>query len=210
MKRKFKNGLSICLGVVLFFAFYPVKMASYIRKKIFVRNAQFSLSLDEVYADTFCNVEDALKIILPNAQNIKEETKALTPEQKKSIAEAADIDFDSDLDKEYKFYIGEADGRIIGYAVEDTVKGKWGPIHYILAMDSEAKVGDVIVLELKERRGRPVKERKFLDQFLGKTKADPIRLRKDIKGISGATISSTGMTNGIRKIVYVFNELYKK
>lgn len=210
MKKKFKNSLSVCLGVILFFAFYPVKLASYIYKKIFISNAEVSLCFDDVYADTFYSAEEALKIILSKAQNVKEETKALTPEQKQSIAAAANINFDSELDKEYKFYTGEADGQIIGYAVEDTVKGKWGPIHYMLALDKEGKVSDVIVLELKERRGRPVKERKFLDQFLGKTKADPIRLKKDIKGVSGATISSTGMSNGVRKIVYVFNELYKK
>ena len=210
MKRKFRNGISICLGLVLFFAFYPVKLASYICKKIFVSAPEVSLCFDDVYADTFYSVEEALKIILSKAQNVKEETKTLSPEQKKSIAAAADIDFDPELDKEYKFYTGESDGQIIGYAVESVVKGKWGPIHYMLALDREGKVSDVIVLELRERRGRPVKERKFLNQFLGKTKADPIKLKKDIKGVSGATISSTGMSNGIRKLVYVFNELYKK
>jgi len=80
----------------------------------------------------------------------------------------------------------------------------------MLALEPDGKVKDAVVLELKERRGRPVKERRFLDQFFGKTIQDPIKLNKDIKGVAGATISSRGMSNGIRKLVYVFNELYKK
>ena len=45
-------------------------------------------------------------------------------------------------------------------------------------------------------------------QFIGKDSEDPIRLRKDIQGITGATISSRGMTDGVRKLIYVFAHFY--
>lgn len=167
-------------------------------------------ALKFVKAEVFCVVSDCLKILLPEAQNVREEIKVLTQEQKSSIAKAAQIEFDPELDKEYKFYIAEKDGKVVGYAVEDRVKGKWGPIDYMLGFDPDGKIKDVIVMELKERRGRPVKERRFLDQFKGKSIQEPIKLNKDIKGVAGATISSRGMSNGIRKLVYIFNELYKK
>ena len=112
--------------------------------------------------------------------------------------------------KNEQIFIAEKDGKVVGYAVEDRVKGKWGPIDYMLGFDPDGKIKDVIVMELKERRGRPVKERRFLDQFKGKSIQEPIKLNKDIKGVAGATISSRGMSNGIRKLVYIFNELYKK
>ena len=188
MAKVFKKTLSV-LAAVFFLGFFALKLAD---------------------AEVFYAVSDCLKIILPEAQNIKEETKVLTAEQKNSIAKAAAIEFDPDLDKEYKFYIGDKDGKVIGYAVEDRVKGKWGAIDYMLGFDPDGKIKDVIVMELKERRGRPVKERRFLDQFKGKSIQEPIKLNKDIKGVAGATISSRGMSNGIRKLVYIFNELYKK
>jgi Na+-translocating ferredoxin:NAD+ oxidoreductase RnfG subunit len=162
----------------------------------------------EVYAVVLATVEEALKTLLPEAKEIKEEIKVLTEEQKKAIEKKAEIKLDPKLDKEFRFFIGSVNGQIVGYAVKDTVKGKWGPIHYMLSLDLNGKIIDAMVLEYKERRGRPIAKRRFLDQFKGKTINDGIRLKRDIRGISGATISSKGMTNGIRKIVYVFNELY--
>lgn len=166
--------------------------------------------VSEVFAEVFYDAQEALEILLPEVKEIKEETRVLTPEQKKIVEEKAEVKLDPTLDKEFNFYIGESDGQILGYVINDTVKGKWGPIHYMLALEPDGKIKDALVLELKERRGRPVKERRFLEQYFGKTITDPIKLNKDIRQISGATISSRGMTNGIRKLVYVFNELYKK
>ena len=117
---------------------------------------------------------------------------------------------DPALDREFHFFIGRDAGRVVGYAVEDTVKGKWGIIRYILSIDPHGRVLDVMVLEYSERRGRPVAKRRFLKQFEGKTIHDKITLRRDIHGVSGATISSSSMTNGIRKLVHVFDELYVK
>ena len=147
---------------------------------------------------------------MPEAQDVKEETKVLIEGQKKSISAKANVEFDPEFDKEYHIYIGQANGQTAGYVFEDTVKGKWGPINYMVAFDADGRIKDVIVLGLKERRGKPIKERKFLGQYVGKSISDPIKLNKDIKGIAGATISSRQMSSGIRKLVYVFNELYKK
>lgn len=210
MAKVFKKGLTVGFTVMFFLVFYPLKLAHYACERLFVKYPKTYAGFQEVFAETFCTVQDAIKILLPEAQDIKEETKILTDTQKQAISKNADVQFNPELDKEYHFYIGQANGQIVGYAVENTVKGKWGPIRYILALDPEGKIKDVLILELKEKRGRPVKERKFLDQFLNMTISDPIRLKKDIKGITGATISSKGMSDGIRKIVYVFNELYKK
>jgi Na+-translocating ferredoxin:NAD+ oxidoreductase RnfG subunit len=78
----------------------------------------------------------------------------------------------------------------------------------MLSLDPAGKIVDVVVLEYKEKRGLPVAKGRFLKQFVGKTMQNKLKLRKDIRGVSGATISSRSMTNGIRKLVYVFNEFY--
>lgn len=210
MAKIFKQGLSVSLGLILFLMFYPLRLAEYFYEKLFIKNSETYIGFAEVFAETFYTVEEALKTLLPQAQEIKEETKILTEEQKKTIEKIAELKFGPELDKEFYFYIGQTDGKVTGYAIEDTVKGKWGPIHYMLAIEPDGKIKDAIVLELGERRGRPVKERRFLDQFIGKTITDPIKLKKDIKGVAGATISSKGMSDGIRKVTYVFDTLYKK
>lgn len=205
MAKIFKKGLIIGLSLVFFLAFYPVRLAQYFCDRLFAKNATSYTGFADVFAETFCSVEDALKIILPEAKDIKEEVKTLSEEQKKSIAKAAAVEFNPEFDKEFHFYISKT-----GAAVLDTVKGKWGPIKFMMAFDTQGNIKDLIVLELKERRGRPVKERKFLEQYIGKSILSPIKLNKDIKGIAGATISSRQMTDGIRKLVYIYEELYRK
>jgi Na+-translocating ferredoxin:NAD+ oxidoreductase RnfG subunit len=203
---------TIILGVssIALLFFTPLDIAhSLWAKFVLGQDATISASfIEEAYAVVLSTVEDALKTLLPDAQKIKEEVKVLTEEQKKRIEKEAKIKFDPKLDKEFHFYIGSAGGRIVGYAVKNTVKGKWGPIHYMLSLEPDGRIKDAMVLQYKEKRGRPVAKRRFLNQFVGKTINDRIKLKKDIRGISGATISSRGMTNGIRKLVYVFNEFY--
>lgn len=210
MAKIFKKCLIIGLGLVFFLAFYPVRLTQYFCDRLFAKNTASYTGFADVFAEVFYSAEEALKILLPDTQDIKEETRTLNEDQKKSIAKQAEIQFDPEFDKEFHFYIGQSNGQITCYVAENTVKGKWGPIHYMLALEPDGKIKDVLILELKEKRGRPVKEARFLSQFFGKTIDSPIKLNKDIKGISGATISSRGMSNGIRKLVYVFNEVYKK
>lgn len=160
------------------------------------------------YAKVFISVEDALASVFDGASDIKKEIKYLTDEQKKIISEKAKIKFHPQYDTEVICYIERLNGKIIRYAFEDIVEGQWGPMHYLATINPSGEIEKVIILEFKERRGKPVSKRRFLKQFIGKTVKDRIKLKKDIQGVTGATISSKGVTNGIRKIVYIFNELY--
>ena len=86
----------------------------------------------------------------------------------------------------------------------DTVMGKWGLIHYLVGLDTGGAVFHVTILDYQEIRGRPIAKRRFLRQYEGKTTLDPLQLYKDIDGITGATISSNSLTEGVRKILYIY------
>lgn len=199
-------------GWVAFFIFFSVSVKQITLDLINIANGRIGEGVSfmaKVYAEVFYKAEEALKLILPGAKKIKKEAKTLSEKQKKKIEEEAGVEFHKDFDKEFKFFKGlSAKGEIVGYASEDKVPGKWGPIEFMIGFSPTGEVTDIVVLSLSERRGRPVKERKFLSQFVGKTVADPLKLKKDIRGIAGATISSRGMTEGIKKALYVFKELY--
>lgn len=210
--RRVKKSMVSVVGLIAFLFFSPLEIAhslwsKFVLKQDIVISSSF---IKQVYAVVLTTVEEALSSLLSGAREIKEEIKVLSQEQKKSIADRVGIKLDPVLDREFHFFIGRDNGYVIGYAVKGTVKGKWGPIHYILSLDPEGKILDVMVLEYSERRGRPIAKRRFLKQFVGKTIEDRIKLKKDIRGISGASISSRGMTDGIRKLVYIFNEFYAK
>ena len=161
------------------------------------------------FANSLINLDEALQKNLPKASQIEKKTVLLSDEQKKSVEEKANVTFDPEFDKEFNFYTGRVNGQIAGYTAENTVQGKWGPIHYLVGFDLNGKITNIIVLSLNEKRGRPVAKPRFLNQFVGKTAKNQIRLRRDIQGITGATISSRSLTDGIRKMLYIFDEFRK-
>jgi len=163
----------------------------------------------EVRAEVLMTKGAALKELLPQAEEITPTLITLSNKQKKKIEQEADLILSGEHGSEFQFYIGYSGGKIIGYAAEDTVAGKWGPIHYMAGITPQGSVSNIIILEYKERRGRPVAKKRFLKQYFGKTIQNPIRLRKDIDGVTGATISSRGITDGVRKLLYIFEEFFK-
>ncbi|MBP9733894.1 MAG: FMN-binding protein [Candidatus Omnitrophica bacterium] len=166
------------------------------------------LTASEAMAETLAGVEEVLKRNFPAADEFREELKRLDEDQMRLIGEQSEVTLDPAKDSRFFFHIAKAGGKTVGYAVEDAVRGKWGLIHYLLALDTEGRVLDVTVLEYRERRGKPVAERRFLKQFVGKDTGSELRLAKDIRGVTGATISSRGVTDGIRKLVHVFRLFY--
>jgi len=116
--------------------------------------------------------------------------------------------FDKRYDKDFDFYIGKKDGKIFRYGAIETVPGKWGPIKFVIGFTPKGKVYDLSIISYSEIRGRPAKKRIFLDQYKGKTIKSRMRLKREIHAISGATITSRGMTNGVKKMLYVFNAVF--
>ena len=71
-------------------------------------------------------------------------------------------------------------------------------------------------MEYKEKRGQPIARRNFLDQFVNKSDKDPISVRgekgipKDIRQISGATISSDCTCFAVKKVLALYKNVYMK
>jgi Na+-translocating ferredoxin:NAD+ oxidoreductase RnfG subunit len=95
------------------------------------------------------------------------------------------------------------DERIIGYAVEQVVISRSGPFEILALIDGEFRVARAEVMSYPGERGREVQNLGFRTQFEGKGPADPIRIGKDIHAVTGATISSRVMTDGVRHAVHL-------
>ncbi|MBI5779019.1 MAG: FMN-binding protein [Planctomycetes bacterium] len=169
--------------------------------------ALVATTADRAFAETFLTHEQALEFAFGKEAKSETEVKSLTPEQKTEFQKKLGFPFDPNK-TDFTFYKGLVNGEVVMYAYIDVVPGKWGPITYVIVITPEGKVRDMSVTELMERRGRPVKERRFLDQFIGKTTESNMVLNKDIKQVAGATISSTGMNNGVRKVLALFKHFY--
>src|SRR5215210_3756892 len=90
-------------------------------------------------------------------------------------------------------------GTLLGFARVGNVKGKDQPITYLVAIDSRDALKDVDVLVYREPYGGEVAYEPWRKQFRGKTTTAPLVVGKDIRNISGATISSHAVTLAVRQ-----------
>jgi Na+-translocating ferredoxin:NAD+ oxidoreductase RnfG subunit len=82
----------------------------------------------------------------------------------------------------------------------DNVKGKARPITYYVAFDPSGLIRALEVLVYRESHGGEVRSPLFRKQFNGKQHSDAIAVGKDIRNVSGATISSRALTRGARAL----------
>lgn len=85
-----------------------------------------------------------------------------------------------------------------GYAVVRNVLGKDQPITFLVATDTAGVLKDVDILVYREPYGGDVAYEAWRKQFRGKTAADPLVIGRDVRSISGATISANSVTLGVR------------
>src|SRR6266705_2591919 len=90
---------------------------------------------------------------------------------------------------------------LLGFAAVDNVLGKDQPITFLVAVDPAERLKDVDILVYREPYGGEVAYEPWRRQFRGKTAADPIAVGRDIRSISGATISVQAVTAGVRRIL---------
>ena len=84
--------------------------------------------------------------------------------------------------------------------ITDAAIGKFELIDYAVALAPDGSIRQVEVLTYRESHGQDVRKRGWLQQFDGKSAANPLQADSDIATISGATLSCTHLTDGIRRI----------
>lgn len=92
-----------------------------------------------------------------------------------------------------------AGDALLGYAAVRNAMGKDQPITYLVATDSADALRDIDILVYREPYGGEVAYDPWRKQFRGKTAAAPLQVGKDIRNVSGATISSNAVTRAVRQ-----------
>lgn len=184
----------------------PIGLAKAILAKFMGSESRDIFWTKQAYANVLATVDETLESFMPKAEKIEKELKQLSETQITKIGEEADVELYPE--QVYEFYVGYKNGEVIGYAAGDAVPGKWGLIHYMVFILPDGEIENVRVLQYEEKRGKPVARNRFLKQFRGKSVESDIEIMRDIKGVTGASISSNGMTRGIRKMIHVFHEFY--
>ena len=105
-------------------------------------------------------------------------------------------------------YEAQAGGSTIGYALKIVASGSQGNIEMMVGVDAEGAVTGVSIVKNSETSGIGSKvmsnENGVLDQFIGKSAADgTLSVGKNVDAISGATVSSRGVTTGVNAALAV-------
>lgn len=88
---------------------------------------------------------------------------------------------------------------LLGFAVVRAVKGKDQPITFLVATDPADRLRDIDILVYREPYGGEVAYDAWRRQFRGKSSDDQLEVGRDIRSISGATISVHAVTLGVRR-----------
>ncbi len=147
-------------------------------------------------ATVYMSVEQAQSAMFPGA-SFEPEFRTLTPQQISQIEKASDTRV---LDKQVRVWKASTGGWFIA----DQVVGKHDFIPIAVALDAQGAVKGVEILEYREAYGSEVRNGQWRAQFVGKGHDATLKLTRDIQNISGATLSSKHVTDGVRRLVTTY------
>jgi hypothetical protein len=103
----------------------------------------------------------------------------------------------------------EAGGRVAGFFIFDRVVGKHLFIDYAVTLTPSGAVHKVEILQYRESYGGEIRSPSWLAQFVGKTNANALKINGDIRNIAGATLSSTHITEGVKRVLATYGSRLK-
>lgn len=157
-----------------------------------------------VRAAQYATAEEAAKRSFPDATSFKETTLQLSADDARAVANATGLPLRGTPLRALVALGGE---KPIGVVVVDAVIGKFEMIDFAVGIAADGKIRNVDILTYRESHGYEVRLPAWRKQFVGKGKADKLRVDEDINNISGATMSATHVTDGVRRIVATVDAL---
>jgi hypothetical protein len=96
--------------------------------------------------------------------------------------------------------------RTLGWFIVDEVIGKQELITYALSLDAAGSILALDILVYRESHGDAIRLPAWRGQFIGKRASDPVRIDADIRNVSGATLSCRHVTEGVRRLLLVYEK----
>ena len=161
---------------------------------------------DKIAAINWENTQTAMKAVVADPDNTEFSEALENTDAMSAAAKAAG----GTLDSVYEVLVG---GESAGYAIKVVASGSQGNIEMMVGVDADGVVTGVSIVKNSETSGigskvmtnQPTaKGVGVLDQFEGKTAADaPLNVGTNVDAISGATVSSKGVTTGVNAALAV-------
>lgn len=151
-------------------------------------------------AEVYLSPDQAVQVLFPSGKFERREV-SLSPDQISAIEKAS---HETVRGKQLVVYVNAKKEAVF----IDQVLGKHELITIAVGIGSDGSVHGVEILEYRETYGYQVRNADWRKQFVGKTKDAPLRIDSDIKNISGATLSSAHIANGVRRLLRTYETLH--
>ncbi len=152
---------------------------------------------------TYFTTRGVLKEFFPNSDKVTYQRFTPTKAERKALNKRLGYRL---AKKSYVFYVAKTGDKVDGYAFVGDELGQHLPITFAVKLSASGEVLRQEIMVYREPRGDEVRDKRFRDQFKGKTVHDAIVANDDIDCVSGATISSHAIAVGVRRAVVLFDE----
>ena len=154
----------------------------------------------------YLTLEEALSKSFPKADSVWSEVWVPESSERRRIERRLGWRL---ADSTFTIYRGSRGDQDQGYAIVGNEVGLYKPITFMVKVSIEGKVEAVHVMIFRESRGGEVRRRRFLTQYKGKTTRSPIRINRDIIGVTGATLSVRAINAGVKKALAIVETAYR-
>ena len=151
------------------------------------------------FAVDYLSAEQAAKLMFPDADTFEARQVTLDAAQLQQL----DAQGVRGRSARWPVSVASRGGATLGFVVSDEVIGKVELISYAVGIALDGSIKQVEILSYRESHGFEVRLPAWRKQFVGKGAASALRVGDDIANISGATLSCTHVTDGVRRIVAV-------
>ena len=151
------------------------------------------------WAEVFYSKEGALQKAFPGADEFDEANLFLSDEDVDWIQKEAKVKPASRVFRAYRAYKAK---RLLGFAFIDTHRVRSMNETILLRISPRGEVEDILLLAFHEPAEYQPSVR-WLSQFQGKHLSPKLRIRQEIDGISGATLTSNAVVASARKYLAI-------
>ena len=171
---------------------------------MFNRNFKYRINLasivlsSTVFAVDYYDVSQAQKLLILDADEFLKKDIKLTDDQMAKIKTLAGI---TQRNSQPNIWEAKKKGKLIGYFFKDEVVGKHEFITYAVATNLDGVVTGIEIMSYRETHGGEIRNESWRKNFRGKKLADPFKLDIDVPNITGATLSSRNVLDGVKRIL---------
>jgi hypothetical protein len=144
----------------------------------------------------FITVDEALRLAFPGCE-VARRTAFLRPEQVRRARELARVEVPSAL---VTYYAATCGGESGGTAFFDTHRVRTLPETLMIVVDPQSRVRRLEVISFREPE-EYLPPGRWHGQFLGRSLNPDLQLKRDIRPVTGATLTARATTDAVRRVL---------